>query len=128
MADHGKFYWNELSTTDIEASKDFYAQVAGWSFNEMPMENGGTYYVGMVGDAPAGGIMDMPEGAPAGMTPYWRAYISVDDIDAVIAQAKAAGAEILMEAFDVPGVGRIGTMRDPQGAEIAFMTPAPQDA
>ncbi len=128
MADHGKFYWNELSTTDVEAAKSFYAQLAGWSFNEMPMENGDTYYVGMLGDEPAGGIMGMPEGVPAGTPPYWRAYISVDDIDSVMAEAKAAGADVLMDAFDVPGVGRIGSMRDPQGAEIAFMTPAAQDA
>ncbi|MEP4379970.1 MAG: VOC family protein [Alphaproteobacteria bacterium] len=127
MADHGTFYWNELSTTDIEAAKKFYAKLAGWRFNEMPMDNGGTYYVAMLGEVPAGGIMGMPEGAPDGTPPYWRAYISVDDIDSVMVQAKAEGAEVLMEAFDVPGVGRIGTMRDPQGAEISFMTPAAQE-
>lgn len=124
MADHGKFYWNELSTTDVDAAKAFYARLTGWTFTDMPMENGETYHVAMLGEAPAGGIMGMPEGAPAGTPPYWRAYISVDDIDSTMAQAKTDGAEVLMEAFDVPGVGRIGTMRDPQGAEISFMTPA----
>ncbi|MBT3401715.1 MAG: VOC family protein, partial [Rhodospirillaceae bacterium] len=72
MADHGTFYWNELSTTDIEGAKAFYGNLGGWSFSEMPMENGGTYHVAMLGEAPAGGIMGMPEGAPEGTPPYWR--------------------------------------------------------
>ena len=27
---HGTFGWNELMSSDIEASKDFYKRVAGW--------------------------------------------------------------------------------------------------
>jgi len=125
MADHGTFYWNELSTTNPEAAKEFYARIAGWSFSEMPMENGGTYYVAMLGETPAGGIMGMPEGAPVDTPPYWRAYVAVDDVDAAVTEAKANGAGVLMDPFDVPGVGRICALRDPQGAEISIMTPAP---
>ena len=117
MADHGTFYWNELSTTDIEGAKAFYGNLGGWSFSEMPMENGDTYHIAMVGEAPAGGIMGMPEGAPAGAPagtpPYWRAYVAVDDVNAALAAAKANGADVLMEPFDVPGAGRICTLRDP---------------
>ena len=127
MADHGTFYWNELSTTDIEGAKAFYGSLGGWSFSEMPMANGETYHVGMVGESPAGGIMGMPEGAPAGTPPYWRAYVAVDDVDAAVAAATANGAAVLMAPFDVPGVGRICTLRDPQGAEISIMTPAAKE-
>ncbi len=33
---HGKFYWNELMTRDVEKAKKFYAEAMGWSFEAMP--------------------------------------------------------------------------------------------
>ena len=37
---HGKFYWNELMTRDVERAKKFYADTLGWSFDGMPMPGG----------------------------------------------------------------------------------------
>ena len=133
MTDHGKFHWNELMTNDVEGAKAFYAETAGWTYEGMEMDKdgiwdgGGTYWVAMAGGAPAGGIMAMPPNVPEGTPPQWNAYIAVDDADAALAKAKAGGAQVLMEPFDVPGVGRIFTVLDPTGAPISMMTPAPQE-
>lgn len=128
MADHGKFHWNELMTNDVEAAKAFYAKVAGWTSEEMDMPEGGKYTVAMAGGEPAGGIMDMKQTqAPDGTPPHWFAYIAVDDVDARVAATKEAGGQVVMEPFDVEGVGRIAIIMDPTGAAVGIMTPAPQE-
>jgi uncharacterized protein len=48
----------------------------------------------------------------------------VDDVDARLRRAVAAGATALREPFDIPGVGRIAILRDAAGAVIGFITPA----
>jgi uncharacterized protein len=54
----------------------------------------------------------------------WMPYIAVDDIDARVRQAARAGAKVMKEPFDVPGVGRIAMLTEPGGAGIGWMTPA----
>lgn len=127
MAEHGTFYWNELVTSDVDAAKAFYADVAGWTYDAMDMGDNGTYWMVIIDGKPAAGLMAKPAEMPDEVLPYWRGYIAVDDVDDAMTRAKAAGAEVQMEAFDIPGVGRIGALRDPQGADISIMTPAPKD-
>ena len=121
---HGKFYWNERVTRDVERTKKFYADTMGWSFDAMPMPGGGTYWVAKMGDEPVGGMFDISghdfDGVPEG----WMSYIAVDDVDARVKKAVAAGAKVMKPAFDVPGVGRIVILTEPDGAGIGWMTPA----
>ncbi len=123
MAGHGTFYWNELMTRDVEGAKAFFAATLGWTFDAMPMP-GFTYHVAKSGDQAVGGIMDMAGMAPDDVPPHWMSYIDVDDVDARVAKAKAAGAEVMAEPFDVAGVGRIAIVKDPTGAVVGWITPA----
>ena len=124
MAETGTFHWNELMTSDAEAAKDYYGQTVGWSFDAMPMEQGGTYWICMSGDKPCGGIMDMPDAAPDGTPPHWFTYLAVDGLEARIDKAKAMGGTVLRDPFEVPGIGTIAIMQDPQGARMGWITPA----
>ena len=122
---HGTFYWNELMTRDVERAKKFYAETIGWSFDDMPMPAGsGTYWIAKMGDQPVAGIFDIsgPEFGP--VPESWMAYIAVDDVDARVKKALAAGAKQMKPTFDVPGVGRIAILMEPGGAGIGWMTPA----
>lgn len=122
---HGKFFWNELMTRDVERAKTFYADTLGWSFEAMPMPGGGgTYWIVKVGGEPAAGIFDIsaPEFGP--VPESWMAYIAVDDVDARVKKATAAGARLMKPIFDVPGVGRIAILMEPGGAGIGWITPA----
>ena len=58
------------------------------------------------------------------MPAHWFAYIAVDDVDARLEKAVAAGAEIMRPPFEVPGVGRIAMLKQPDGGAIGWMTPA----
>ena len=54
------------------------------------------------------------------------AYIAVDDVDARVAKAVKAGAKLMKPIFDVPNVGRIAILTQPDGAGVGWMTPAQQ--
>ena len=123
---HGTFYWNELMTRNVEGAKKFYADTIGWSFDGMPMpDGGGTYWLAQMDGEPVGGILDISGAEFQGVPESWMSYIAVDDVDARAAKATKAGAK-LMKTFDVPGVGRIAILMEPGGAAIGWMTPAQQ--
>lgn len=124
MNEHGSFVWNELATTDPKAAAAFYGAVVGWEVQEFPMPDGGTYYVFRDGEANRGGLMALADMQGTAMPPFWMGYIGVDDVDQACDRATAAGGTILMPPFDIPGVGRIATIRDPQGAMISLMKEA----
>jgi len=121
---HGKFYWNELMTRDVEKAKKFYAETMGWSFDAMPGAGTGTYWIAKSGGEPVGGLFDISGPEYKGVPESWMPYIAVDDVDARVKKATAAGAKVMKPAFDVPGVGRIVIMLEPGGAGVGWMTPA----
>jgi predicted enzyme related to lactoylglutathione lyase len=123
-ANHGRVWWSELWTRDPAGAKDYYGQVAGWTFAEMPMAEGPYHIASRNGEMTAG-IMDLT-GMP-GMDdtpPHWFTYLAVDDVEAAVAATKAAGGQVLRDPWDVPGVGRIAIVTDPTGAAVGIMTPA----
>lgn len=124
MSKHGTVHWSELMTHDLDAAKAYYVNVCGWQITEMPMPDGSTYYLGMKGEVPMAGMMQMNGPEFEGIPSHWLTYLAVDDVDATVKQTKDAGGDVLQDSFDVSGVGRIAILKDPTGAAIGFMTPA----
>ena len=116
---HGAFSWNELMTPDPEAAGRFYGSLFGWWLRNMDMGTG-PYHVASLGDTQVCGIMGMPPGAGP-MPPAWGCYITVDDVEATLAQCNALGGKTLMPPMDVQGVGRMAVLQDPQGAVFSVM-------
>ena len=128
MTDHGQFHWNELMTNDAEAAKAFYSETVGWTFDGMNLaEDGNTYWVCMDGDKPCGGIFPMKGAEFEGQPEQWVGYLAVDDIDARVEKAKAAGATILQPIMEMSGIGRFTMLKDPAGAVMGWITPAAED-
>lgn len=122
MTKQGTVVWSELMTTEVEKAKAFYETTLGVTFQGFDPTGQGTYWVAMTGKDASWGIMDMSKrpGGPTG----WFTYLAVDDVDARVAAATAAGGKPLMPAFDIPMVGRIAVLQDPTGAVISLMKPA----
>ncbi len=120
-AKHGTICWSELNVRDAERARKFYAETLGWTFQGMPME-GFTYWL-VTSEGARVGLFEMKGPEFEGAPDHWLTYIAVDDIDARMKKAKAAGAEICKEPFDIPGVGRMAVLKQPGGAVIAWMTP-----
>ena len=116
---HGAFSWNELMTSDAEAALAFYQPLFGWGTRAMDMPDG-RYHVVTVGDTPVGGIMRSPPGA-ASMPPAWGSYVTVTDVDAVVGKVPGLGGKVVAGPFEVPKVGRMAVLQDPQGAVINVM-------
>ena len=123
----GAFSWNELMTSDLEAALAFYTALLGWNTQKMPMP-GGDYHVVRVGETSVGGVMAMPAEARAGgMPPCWGSYVTVSDVDATARRAVELGGKVVHGPQDIPGVGRMAVIVDPQGAAlnvIAYSQPA----
>ena len=119
---HGKVYWSELMTHDVDKAKAFYKATLGWTFEAMPMDHG-TYWVIKIHDETAGGLFQMTDPALKSMPEQWVTYIAVDDVDARLRKAVAAGAKVMKEPFEIKGVGRNAILREPGGAMICWMTP-----
>jgi uncharacterized protein len=120
---HGRFCWNELMTRDVERAKRFYQDTIGWSFDPMPMPDGGTYWCAMLDGKPVAGIFALNAPAYDGVPESWMSYLAVDDVDARAAKAIKAGAKLMKPIFDVPSVGRIAILMEPGGAGVGWMAP-----
>ncbi len=119
--EHGALSWNELLTPEPAAVAPFYADVFGWTAQTAPTPVG-DYTVFMVEGGNANGIAGALS-PPTTMPPFWNVYFTVDDAATTVALAKARGAQVMMDATPMPGVGTLATMVDPQGAVFSIMQP-----
>ncbi|MBK9033597.1 MAG: VOC family protein [Myxococcales bacterium] len=104
----------DLTTGDVAAAKAFYGAIFGWKFQDFPAMN----WTGIdVGGGVGGGMG--PKQSPEQPT-AWTAYVDVADVDQTVARAAAAGATILMPKMEVPGMGWLAVLADPQGAVIGI--------
>ena len=120
-APEGVFVWDELGTTDVDSAQRFYEEVFGWTTSDMGPEYGG-YRIFNRSETGIAGLMSLPEES---MPAYWQPYVAVDDPDGTTAKAIELGASALMEPMDVPAVGRLAVLRDPQGATFGIIRPEP---
>jgi len=117
MTTVGNAGWIQYSGSDTTAAKKFYKDVIGWNIADMPMEDGTSYSGIMLEDGPIGGFSPVPEASGG-----WTIYITVADVDTSTKRAKDAGATITTEPMDMPGIGRMSSIIDPQGARLSLIT------
>jgi uncharacterized protein len=117
----GRVLWYELMTTDRKAAEDFYTAVVGWTVT--PFGTGAEPYDmwTRAGDVPIGGVMDIPEGM--GFPPHWGMYVGVPRLEEGVADVERLGGSALSLVIEVPEVGRMRTMKDPQGALFSLYEP-----
>ena len=118
----GRPLWYELLTTDMKAAGRFYAAVVGWTL--APFEGAGQPYdmFNRAGGMPVAGVMNIPPGM--NFPPHWEMYIGVPNLDEAVATIERLGGSALSPVIDIPSVGRMRTMQDPQGAVFAVYQPA----
>lgn len=114
----GQFSWNELVAIDSTKAKDFYTRLFGWT--TQAFGDAGNYTIFKKGDQMVGGMVNCPK---PGLPAHWLAYVTVEDVDAIAAQTVKLGGKVVMEPMNVPTVGRIAVLLDPQGAAIGVFKP-----
>ena len=122
----GDFIWYELMTPDAEGAKAFYDSVVGWMISDPEPAYNGYRMIGRSDGKFAGGVLPLTqEMQQHGARPTWLGYICVSDVDASVASIEQGGGKALMPAFDIPNVGRVAMVTDPQGAPFYIMKPIP---
>jgi predicted enzyme related to lactoylglutathione lyase len=114
--------WYELLTTDMAAAEKFYKNVVGWQTS--PFANSPAPYTQFMRapNAPVAGVMTIPAGM--NFPPHWEIYVAVPKLEDAVSRIEKLGGSALSGVIDVPTVGRLRTMRDPQGAVFAIHEPA----
>lgn len=110
--------WNELVTPDADVAVPFYEQVLGITAEPLETGDGPSYVQLFAGGVAFGGVTPPP--LPE-LPPHWNVYFNVDDVDATEARLEELGGRAVAPAFDVPGVGRMAMVADPQGATFWLM-------
>jgi uncharacterized protein len=119
----GEFSWFELGTRDIESARRFYTDIFGWSAREVPMGPGESYTMFDIGGRDAGGGYEMKGPRFEGVPPHWLPYVATDVLDSDTTRAESLGGSVVSPPMNVPDVGRISVVRDPQGAVVAMFEP-----
>ncbi|MBV8576312.1 MAG: VOC family protein [Acetobacteraceae bacterium] len=112
-----RFIWYELVTSDIDAGLAFYTKLLGWDAQEF---QGGEhrYVIISAKGKGVGGVMPLPQGMSE---PFWLGYIGVSDIDIAVANLTGAGGKVHKGPWEIPNVGRLALVSDPQGAGLALI-------
>ncbi len=120
----GRFIWHELLCTDVNAAAAFYTQILPWK--AQPFSPGSPYWIfkSQDGRSVAGAMRLSDEARSAGTGAHWRGYIGAADVDAIAGQAVGLGARIQQPVQDVPGVGRVALLSDPEGAIFGLFCPS----
>ena len=121
----GRPVWYELMTTDPAAAEKFYQNVVGWT--SAPFEGSPDPYTVFKrsGDVPIGGLLKRPDGM--NMPPFWSMYLAVPNLEEAVAHIKRLGGSELSGIVDVPKVGRLQMLKDPQGAAFYIIQPSPNE-
>ncbi len=119
--------WYELQSSDPDASRTFYDDVVGWSTEPQPSGDM-DYRMIDTGDSLVGGIMRLTDEMKAGgASPGWLVYFGVPDVDATCAKITANGGAVVVGPWDIPGIGRMAVVTDPQGIPFYVMRGATDD-
>ena len=120
---NGTFCWVELATTDIDEARKFYGQLFGLETKDESMPEW-TYWMFMKGDKATAGLTNLkPEAQEMGAPSHWLNYVGCTDTEATFNKAVELGAEALMPIQDVPEAGKMGLLKDPEGAVFALWQP-----
>lgn len=118
MTEHyGQIWWSELVADDVDAAKDYYSKICGWTFETLDMPDG-PYHIAHLGETVVAGLMAPTDEMTDG--PRWTTYVAVDDVD----EAAKASPKVHAGPFDIPGVGRIAIVTGGGGALVGLITPA----
>jgi uncharacterized protein len=113
--DTNAWSWSELLSRDVETSAVFYQSVFGWGlrrdahYNEWQHEG-----------RSIGGLMAMPDMAPAGVMSFWTPYIAVEDVSGTADRATQLGGGIRVPAQDAADV-RFAVIEDLHGAGLGVL-------
>lgn len=118
---HGWITHTELISTEPEATRNWCAEVLGWTFPPPMATPAGDYHLFAYSDVGGGGIRGTTPGEAPGSTPT----VHVDDAQAAYDAALAAGAESIQPPMRIMAGVCVALVRAPGGVLVGFSGPTP---
>jgi predicted enzyme related to lactoylglutathione lyase len=113
---HGVPSWIDTEQPDVDAAKDFYGSLFGWTYSiTTPPEASVQYVIAHLDDHDVAGIGSRAEG---GGDIGWHTYIAVDDAQLAAENVTKAGGRVVSPPDDAGEGGRSAICLDPAGAEF----------
>lgn len=109
----GELVHVEFHSNDPVRTKQFYGQVFGYKFEEIPAMN---YTMWKAPGGFAGGLMKVLENRP----PQVLNYLMAKDIERTLAKVSAAGGAVLQPKMEIPGQGWWALFQEPGGTVMAL--------
>ena len=114
----------EIHAENTERAISFYTKLFGWQFSQWA---GQPYWLVKTGEEETpginGGLLPRQGPGPAGMAPV-SAYVcttGVEDIDAMVVKAVAAGGSIALPKMPIPTMGWLAYCKDTEGNIFGMM-------
>lgn len=123
----------EIHAKDLDTIQKFYETVFGWEIKDMGEKYGGYRGVMTGKNEPDakwpginGGLTPRTGTVPDGSETInaFVCTVDVDDIDAYIKRVQDAGGSISIEKMDVPNVGLLAYMKDPENNIFGMLQPS----
>ncbi|HKJ56540.1 MAG TPA: VOC family protein [Nitriliruptoraceae bacterium] len=117
--DAGTPCWIDLSTPDVDAAKEFYSSLFGWSSEDVFDDDGVRIYTNFTRDGKvlAGMAQHQPE--MDGMPAMWNTYVATEDVAATAAAVAGAGGQVMLPPMEVMTEGSMAVFADPTGAVVS---------
>jgi predicted enzyme related to lactoylglutathione lyase len=116
------FIWHELVTSDQATSGAFFGELLGWTRKEVDAGPFGTYTLFQKNGQDVAGMMNPTRDTPVRGS-HWHSYIAVEDVDDCAKRSLILSGRIMVAPHDVPGVGRVCAVADPNGAIAHLLKP-----
>lgn len=120
----GRIAWLDLTVPDAPATRDFYAQVVGWTVEDVAMADAGDRYAdyNMLGGdgSPAAGVCHA-RGVNQGLPPVWMLYLPVGDLARSLDRTREEGGTVIRESRGRDGEYAYAVIQDPVGAHLALV-------
>ena len=114
----GRFVWHDHISADPETARRFYGVLLGWE-TEIWKSGELVYPMISVDGEAQGGFGRAPEGAPS----HWLGHGLVPDVDEAVLTVEAGGGKVIEPVMDLPDVGRMAVVSDPQDAVFSVFAP-----
>ncbi len=128
----------EIHASEPQLLVDYYSQLLGWRFSQYGDQpywtiDTGEGAIGNVAGKPGlginGGLTERRGPRPGTGAPVngCNVIVGVDNVDGLMRRGIELGGTVALAAVDMPGIGRVGYLLDPDGNVFGLISPVLSD-
>lgn len=121
----GTIAWHDLTVDDADGLRDFYSTVVGWKPEPVAVGDYSDYAMAASDGTSVAGVCHA-KGPNKGIPPQWLVYITVENLEASLAECQRLGGSLIHGPREIRGA-TFAVIQDPAGAIAGLYQPAEAD-